>query len=448
MTDIIKTDYFNENSLKQLISDILLEAKKQGATSAEVDVAVNKGFSVSVRLGEVETVLYNQDKIIELTVYFGQACGSVSLSDSRPEAIQSAVRAACNIARFTDKDECNGLADKSLLAFNYPALDIYYPWTITVPEAIDMALQCEALSMEKDKRITNSEGVGISTIEVWNGYGNSNGFIGVTPCTRHEISSVLIATQDDEMQRDYSYTVACEAGMLDSIQTVAEQAVERTVRRLGGRQLSTRQVPVLFAAEEARGLIGLFLSGIAGGHIYRKTSYLVDHLGKTIFPKHITLDERPLLPKKLGSAAFDDDGVATRPNVFVRDGVLETYALSVYSAKKLQMTTTGNAGGMHNLYVSHGDKDFKGMLKTLDKGLLITEMMGNGVSLISGDYSRGASGFWVENGEIQYPVEEITVAGRMQDMFGNLVEVGNDIDTRGNVQTGSILIEQMTVAGN
>lgn len=448
MTDITKTDFFNTTSLALLMTAVLQEAERQGATSAEVDVAVNKGFSVSVRLGEVETVEYNQDKAVQVTVYFGKRSGSASLSDVRPEAIRSAVQAACNIARFTDEDEFAGLADKSLLAVNYPPLDLYYPWQISVPEAIEMALQCESIALKKDKRIVNSEGASLGTVEVWHGYANSNGFMGISPVTRHEMSAALIAKQGEEMQRDYSYTVACESSLLDNIEMVADKAVERTVRRLGARQLATCRVPVIFAAEEARSLLGHFLSAISGGNLYRKSSFLLDHLGKNIFPKHVKIDERPFLAKKLGSASFDDDGVATRNNVFIEEGILKSYCLGVYSARKLGMQTTGNAGGVHNLFINTSQKDLPALLKTMGKGLLITEMMGNGVNIVTGDYSRGVSGLWVENGEIQYPVEEITVAGRLQDMYANLVEVGSDVDARGNIQTGSILLEEMMVAGN
>lgn len=448
MSEIAQVDLFNQTTLEQLLSEILKEAARQGATSAEVDVAVNKGFNVMVRKGEVETVEYNQDKIIEVNVYFGKRCGSASMSDMRPEAIRSTVQAACNIARFTDEDEYSGLADKSLLAFQYPKTDIFYPWHISVAQAIELALECEAIALAKDKRITNSEGTSVSTIEVWHGYGNSHGFIGVCPVTRHEISNVLIATKGDEMQRDYSYTVACDAELLDSITDVANKAVERTVRRLGARRLPTCEVPVIFVAEEARGLLGHFVSAIQGGSLYRKSSFLLDHLDKRIFPRNIRIDERPHLPKALGSSPFDDDGVATRPNVFIEEGILRSYSLGAYSARKLGMQTTGNAGGVHNLFINTGNKDLPALLKTMGKGLLVTELMGNGVNLVTGDYSRGAAGFWVENGEIQYPVEEITIAGKLQDMYANLVDVGNDVDKRGNIQTGSILLENMMIAGD
>ncbi len=448
MSEIIQSNIFTQASLEQLIAHILHETKQQGATGAEVDVGVNKGFNVMVRMGEIETVEYNQDKIIEITVYFGKRSGSASISDIRPDAIKSAVQAACNIARFTDEDEFSGLAEKDLLAFNYQPIDLSYPWHLAVPKAIELARECEAIALAKDKRIENSEGVTVATSEAWSGYGNSHGFIGVYPVTRHEISCVLIAKKGEEMQRDYSYSVACDADSLDPIEEIANTAVERTLRRLGGQRLSTRHVPVVFAAEEARGLLGHFVGAISGGSLYRKSSFLLDHLGKSIFPKHITIDERPHLVKSLGSAPFDADGVTTRPNVFIDKGVLTNYCLSVYSAKKLGLQTTANGGGVHNLFISHGNKDLPALLKRMDTGLLVTELMGNGVNIVTGDYSRGASGFWIEKGEIQYPVEEITIAGKLPEMYANLVEVGNDIDQRGNIKTGSILLKEMMVAGD
>ena len=447
MSNLIQTE-FSQERITNLVSDILQEALDQGATSAEVDVGVNKGFVVTARKGDVESVEYNQDKVIEVTVYVGKRSGSASLSDLRPEAIRSAVQAACNIARFTDEDPYNGLADKDLLAFNYPSVDLCYPWDISVEQAIDMARECEAKAVVKDKRITNSEGATVSTISVLNAYGNTQGFIGAFPVTRHELSCVLIAKEGDDMQRDYSYTVACDPALLDSMDHVANEAAERTVNRLGSRRLSTCRVPVIFAAEQARSLLGHFLAAISGGNLYRKTSFLLDHLDKKVFPEFIRIDERPFLKKALGSSPFDDDGVATRPNVFIENGILKNYTLGMYSARKLGMQTTGNAGGVHNLFISTGKKDLSALLKSMGKGLLVTELMGHGVNIVTGDYSRGAAGFWVENGEIQYPVEEITIAGNLREMYGNLVEIGCDIDKRGNIQTGSILLDNMTIAGN
>jgi PmbA protein len=435
------------SQLQNLVSDILDETKKYGATSAEVDLGVNKGFSVTARKGDVESVEYNQDKSLDVTVYLGQRTGSASISDLRPESITSAILAARNIAKYTDEDPCAGVADKEELAFHYPALELAYPWDISVERAIEMAIECESKAFAKDKRITNSENVVVGTGQAWGVYGNTNGFVGMYSSTRHDISCVLIAKKGDNMQRDYYYTTSCDPTLLDSITDVAYRAVDRTVRRLGAKKLSTRKVPVIFAAEEARSLLGHFLSAISGSSLYRKSSFLLDSLNTKVFPDHISLQEQPHLAKALGSAPFDDNGVATRPNVFVDHGVVKNYVLGVYSARQLGMKTTGNAGGVHNLIINTGDKDLAALLKKMGTGLLVTELMGQGINLLTGDYSRGAGGFWVENGEIQYPVEEITVAGNLRDMYANMVEVGCDVDRRGNIQTGSILLDQMTVAG-
>ncbi len=434
--------------LKNIAADILKEAAKQGASDAEVDIGLNKGFSVTSRLGDVESVEYNRDKIIDITVYFGQRTGAASLSDLRMDAIQAAVQAACNIARFGDKDIYAGLAEKELLAFNYPELTLSFPWDVSVEQAIELTKQCEGIALSKDKRIKNSEGASLSTTAGWHVYANSRGFIGMYGATRHDVSCALIAEDKDKMQQDYSYTVSCDPTLLESIEWVAKTAAERTVRRLGAKRLSTRKVPVIFVAEEARGLLGHFVSAISGGSLYRKSSFLLDCLDKPIFPSHIQIDERPHLLKSLGSAPFDENGVATRPNVFIEQGILRNYCLSVYSARKLGMQSTGNAGGVHNLFINTGKKDLPALLKTMDTGLLVTDLMGQGINLVTGDYSRGATGFWVEGGEIQYPVEEITIAGNLRDMYAGIIEVGADVDKRGNIQTGSILIENMMVAGD
>lgn len=439
---------FNIETVKKMVSDVLAEATRQGASSAEVDVAINKGFTVTARKGDAESVEYNQDKVIDITVYFGQRTGSASISDFQTEAIRAAVQAACNIARFTDNDSCAGLAEKELLAFNYPSLELEFPWKISVEEAIQLACDCEAKALAKDKRVANSEGVTISTHDGWHAYGNTHGFIGFYPGTRHEISCVLIGKKGDEMQRDYYYTISADPHHLESVGAVADKAVERTVRRLGSRRLTTRRVPVIFAAEEARTLLGHFIAAISGGSLYRKSSFLLDYLGKSVFPSHIQIYENPHLSRSLGSAPFDEAGIATRPNVFIEKGVLQTYCLSIYSARKLGLEPTGNGGGVHNLFITHGNKSLPELLKTMGKGLLVTELMGQGVNIVTGDYSRGAAGFWVENGEIQYPVEEITIAGNLRDMFANLVEIGQDVDKRGNIQTGSILLDHMMVAGD
>jgi len=440
--------HLDQIAVKQLMEDILREAKTQGASSAEVGIGLNKGFSVTARERDVESIEYNQDKHIGITVYFGHRTGSASLSDIRPEAIREAVKAACNIAKFTDEDKYSGLADKAELGFHYPELPNHFAWPISVEHAAELAVECEQRALAKDKRIICSEGVTITTADGLHGYGNSNGFLGVYPSTTHEISCVLVAKQKDEMQRDYYYSVSVDPDELTPIGEIADLAVERTVRRLGSQRLSTRQTPVIYVAEEARGLLGHFVSAIQGSHLYRKSSFLLDHLGQMIFPETIDLYEQPHLPKALGSAPFDDNGVATRNNIFIEKGKLKSYSLGVYAARKLGLKTTANAGGVHNLFITTGQKNLAQLLKTMDTGLLITELMGQGVNLVTGDYSRGAAGFWVEKGVIQYPVEEITIAGNLKEMFKQIVEVGNDVDTRGNVRTGSILIENMMIAGH
>lgn len=439
---------FNIDNLETISQEILEEAKRQGADQAEVTIAANKGFTVSVHGGDVETIEYHRDKAIDITVFFDKRMGSATLSDLRPEALSDAVKAACYIAKFTDQDPASGLAEIDQLAFNYPELKLASHWHITVEQAIELGCQCEQEALDFDKRVIKAESLQVSTVDGWHIYSNSHGFRGAFPHTRHEISCILVAKQDEEMQRDYNYTVASDPSCLDNISAVARKAAERTVSRLGARNIKTIKTPVIFLAEEARSLLGHFFSAIKGGHLYRKSSFLLDHLGKQIFPTFMHMQENPHLAYALGSAPFDNDGVATRANVFVENGVLRSYALGVYSARKLGMTTTGNSDGVHNLMVTTGSKSLLELIKTMNKGLLITELMGQGVNLLTGDYSRGASGYWIENGEIKYPVQGITVAGKLQDIYRNIVEIGEDIDLRGNIRTGSILIEEMTVAGH
>ena len=436
-----------QTTLQTLVQDVLQSIVTQGATAAEVAVDTNKGFSVTAREGDVETVEYNQDKSMELTVFFDKRTGSASLSDFSKEAIDAAIHAACHIAKFTDNDPMSGLAEKEMLAFHYPTLDLSHPWALSVEEAMALAVQCEQIAKTHDKRILCAESVGVATTQGMHVYGNSQGFIGGFPYTRHDMSCVLVAKAGEERQRDYYYTVATHPENLESVETVARLAAERTVRRLGARALPTTKAPVLFIAEEARGLLGHFLSAISGGALYRKASFLQNHLGKQIFPSFMHLSERPHLSRALGSAPFDSDGVATRPNVFIDQGILQSYMLDVYTGRQLGMQTTGNAGGAHNVTPTMSDKNLPALLKEMQRGLLVTEIMGNGVNLVTGDYSRGIGGFWVEHGEIQFPVQEVTIAGNLRDMFANLACIGNDIDRRGNVHTGSILLAEMTIAG-
>jgi PmbA protein len=432
--------------LEQLVSDILVEAKAQGASAAEAGVSTDTGLSVTVRLGEVETVEHHRDKGAAVTVYFGKRKGTASTSDFSPRAIRESVAAACTIARYTAEDAYSGLADAELMATDIPDLDLCHPWPLSADQAVALAMETEAAG-RTDPRITNSEGATVTTYQGGRVYGNSHGFVGGYTATRHGNSCVLIAQQGVDMQRDYWYTVARDAAALETPQRVGAQAARRALQRLGARRVATAQVPVIFAAEVAGGLLSHFISAIRGGSLYRNASFLVDHLGKRVFPDFVHIHEQPHMKKAMGSAPFDDEGVTTRSRDFISGGELTSYVLDSYSARKLGMQTTGNAGGVHNLIIDPGPLDLDGLLEEMGTGLLVTELMGMGVNIVTGDYSRGASGFWVENGAVLHPVHEITVAGNLRDIFMGIRGVGSDVDTRGNIRTGSILIERMTVAG-
>ena len=434
--------------LQQGIEDLLKEAKRRGASAAEASVGSSAGIEVSVRLGEVETVEHTRDNGLGVTVYFGHRKGSASTSDLSPAALRDAVKAACDIARHTQDDPCARLAPPELMAgADLPDLDLYHPWDLGVDEAIAIACACEEAARAFDPRIVNSEGATLETHQGLHCYGNSHGFIGGFPTTRHSLSCAVVGQEGDAMQRDYWWTSARAVSDLDSPRSVGERAAERTVSRLGARRLGTRESPVLFRAEVATGLLRSLTSAIQGASLYRRASFLLDHLGERIFPEFVRIHEEPHLPRGLASAAFDGDGVATRPKDLVSEGVLRTYLLDAYSGCRLGLPTTGNAGGVRNLHIAMGERDRAGMLALMGTGLLVTELMGHGVNPVTGDYSRGAAGFWVENGEIQYPVEEITIAGNLKRMFAGLVAVGNDCDYPGSTRTGSWLIERMTIAG-
>lgn len=439
---------YSPDTLRALAGQVLDLAKAAGATAAETEVSEGMGQSVSVRKGEVETVEYNKDKGIGVTVYLGQCRGHASTSDFSRDALARTVDKALAIARYTAEDDCAGLADADLLAKHAPELDLFHPWDVSVDEAVEIARASEAAAFAVDKCITNSEGASVSTQAAQFVYANSLGFVGGYPTSRQSVSCVVIAEQGGAMQRDYWYTTARAAADLDAAAAVGRRAGERTVRRLNGRKLGTRQCPVLFEAPIATGLIASYVSAVSGGHLYRKSSFLLDSLGQQVFPAFVQIQERPFIAKGLASAPFDGEGVATRDRDVVKDGVVQGYFLSSYSARKLGMKSTGNAGGNHNLIVPSTGEDFEGLLKKLGTGLLVTELLGHGLNMVTGDYSRGAAGFWVENGEIAYPVEEITVAGNLKDMFKGIVAIGSDVETRGSRQVGSILIGNMTVAGD
>lgn len=441
------SDPFDSAKLKTVVDDLLNEAQSQGASAAEAGLSVESGLSVNVRMGEVETIEHNRDKALGITVYFGQRKGSASTSDFSPKAIKETVKAASDIARYTENDPYAGLPDKELMAKDIPDLELYHPWNVSAEQAIELAKASEDAARAEDKRISNSEGGSVSSHSGIRVYGNTLGFNNSYNTSRHSLSCTVIAGQDDAMQRDYWYSVNRDASKLESAEEIGKHAAQRTVARLDAKNMPTCQVPVIFKAEVARGLLSHLLSGIRGGAQYRKASFLLDHLDKQIFPENIRIDERPHIKSALGSAPYDHEGVITKAHDIVSGGVLKSYVLDSYAARRLNMQSTGNAGGIHNLFINHDDVSLEAMLKEMGKGLLITEVMGQGVNTVTGDYSRGASGFWVENGEIQYPVEEFTIASRLQDMFMGLQRVGNDLDLRSGVVTGSWLIDNMTVAG-
>lgn len=440
-------ELFNDQQLKSLAGDILQLAKKNGASEACVTIDANQGFSISARNQDVETVEYQQDKNVQVTVYFDHRVGVASTTDIRPQSLEQTVQAACHLAKYTDIDPCSGLPEPSELAMNYPEIPLSAPWELSVEEAIQKAIECERIALSQDTRLHAADNISISTSQSWHLNANSHGFIGYFPHTRHEMSCVMVAKSGEDMQRDYHYDMVCDPKALISIEELAKVAAQKTLDRLNARRIPTQRCPVILIAEEARGLIGNFFSAIHGGKIYRRSSFLLDKIGENIFPNWMTLQEKPHLPFALGSSPFDDDGVLTRDNIFVNQGKFMQYALCVYSARQLHLKSTGNAGGAHNVIVPHHNLSFSQLLKKMDRGLLVTEQMGSGVNYMTGDYSRGASGFWVENGEIQFPVHEITIAGNLLEMYQQIEAISNDVDIRGNIRTGSILLKEMTIAG-
>lgn len=424
-------------------------ARGLGASDAEAECSASVGQSVTVRLGEVETVEYNRDKALAVTVYFGQRRGNASTSDLSADSIRRTVEAACAIARHTAPDEAAGLPDAArLYRGEAPGLDLFHPWGLTVEEAIAAARETEAAARAVDARITNSEGATVSSWDADFVFANSLGFAGGFPSSRASIGCGVVATEGDSMQRDYWYSAERDPARLEAAAAVGRRAGERAVRRLGARRVATAEVPVLFEASVAGSLVGHFVSAASGSSLYRRSSFLVDAAGKPVFSPLVTIAEEPHLPGAMGSCWFDGEGVATQPRRIVDAGVLTGYFLSSYSARKLGLETTGNAGGSHNLVVAPGDEDFAGLVRAMGRGLVVTELMGQGVNPVTGDYSRGAVGFWVEGGEIRYPVEEVTIAGNLAQMYRAVAAVGRDVLVRGSRATGSILVERMTVAGH
>ena len=433
--------------LAGLAEDVIRRCRAAGASEVEVGASIDSGLNVGVRLGEVVTVEHSRDRGFGVTVYFGKRKGSASTADLAADSIAKTIEQACAIAKYTEEDPCAGLADPARLAQEFPDLDLWHPWRIDAADAIRLGIEIEDAG-RAHAGITNSEGASVQAGESLSVLATSAGFVGRERGTRHMLSCALIAGDDAGMQRDYWYESVRAVGDFGDPATIGRKAAERTLARLGARELSTRQAPVLFAPEVARGLIGHLISAVSGGALYRKASFLVDHAGKSILPDFVDIVEKPRLPRAQASGNFDGEGVATAESALVRAGVLERYVLGSYSARKLGLQSTGNAGGIHNLVVKTGADDFTAMLKKLGTGLLVTEVMGQGVSIVTGDYSRGASGFWVENGAIAYPVEGITIASNLRDMFTGIAAIGADIDPRSHILTGSILIERMTIAGS
>lgn len=436
-----------KNTFEACGETALKAAKKLGAHEAEISVAQNTGLTVSIRQHEIDTLEHQQDKGLVVTVYVDHCKGSASTSDFSDKAIKEAVNVAVDIARFTSKDEFSGLPAKDDIAWDYPSLDLYHPWEISAEDATELARECEVSALKFDKRITNSEGATLSSHDKVKLYANSHGFTGFYPSSSHSLSCSVIASDNEAMQRDHWHTISREPTFLQTPKEVGRYAAKRAVSRLNARQIPTGKYPVLFSPEMASGLIGHLVSALSGGNVYRKSSFLLDALETKIFPDWIHIYEQPHIMGAIGSAPFDSEGVKTTSRNIVTDGILRSFFLDSYSAKKLKMQSTGNAGGVHNLFVESGSLNLSGMLKKMDRGLFVTELMGQGINIVTGNYSRGAAGFWVENGKIQYPVEEITIADNLSSMFQNIISVGNDVDTRRNIRTGSILIEKMMVAG-
>jgi PmbA protein len=447
---VTATDFdvaYEQQQLEEKISRILSQAKKQGVSQIEVAASVSTGFSTTIRMGNVETLEHHRDKGFGLTVFLGQKQGSASTTDTSDSSLEATLEKAIHIARYTAEDPCNGLPEAELMAYDYPNLDLHHPWNITPSSVIDQLIACEAEAMALDKRLSNSEGASLSTSQGISVYGNHHGFIGKVPTSRHDVSLVLIAKEGQLMERDYSFTVSRDAADLKSYSEIAQEAAQKTLNRLNPRKLKTQKAPIIFHREIAAGLLNTFFSAIRGGNLYRRSSFLLDSLGQKIFPDFIHFHENPLLPKALGSAPFDAEGVVTSARDIVKEGIVQGYILSSYSARKLGMKTTGNAGGIHNVDVAVHPLSFEDLLKKMDRGFLVTEVMGQGVNLVTGDYSRGAAGFWVENGEIQYPVSEVTISGNLKEMYRDILAISNDIEKRSTIRTGSILLEKMMIAG-
>ena len=435
--------------LQDIAAFALAEARRQGASQYEIDASLSQGLGTTVRLGEVDTIEYQRDRGLAVTVYFGKRKGSASTADLGREAVRATVEMACAIAPYTAEDPYAGLVEPEYLAREIPDLDLDHPWGLAAEDAIAIARRCEQAGRAVDPRISNSEGASVSSQRHTGVYGNSLGFLAGFSGTSHSVSCSLIAQEGEQMQRDYWFTTARDPADLDGAESVGITAGKRALARIGARKLTTRKAPVLFSPDMARGLYRHFIGAIRGPSQYRKASFLLNAAGEQIFPAFLQMRERPHIPKGLASAPFDDEGAATRDRELVQNGILQGYVLGSYSARRLGLTTTGNAGGIHNLIVEASGEApaYDALLRRMGTGLLVTELMGQGVNGVTGDYSRGASGFWIEGGAVAYPVHEITIAGNLRDIYRNIDALGGDVDPRGSIRCGSVLIAEMTIAG-
>lgn len=435
------------DQLLDIAAQSISYAKQQGIDAADVSISKEQGFSVSSRKSDIETIEYHQEQGFAITVYNAQKTGSASTTSLNIADIKSAVDKAVSITDYTHADPYGGLPEKDLLAFDYPDLDLYHPWDIDPTQAAQMAIACENISREQDPRITDSEGASVCTYDGVSVYANTLGFTGACRSSYHSLSCQVVVKDGDDMERDSEYTVARDPADLLDAAIIGKQAAKNTLMRLKARKIKTQQCPVIFHHTQAKSLLGAFIGAISGSSLYHKNTFLLDHLGKPVFSDHVHIYQEPHLLKAMGSRPFDHEGVRNMRRDFIKDGVLESYVLGSYSARRLGMQSTGNSGGVFNLSINHSELSFSDLLKEMGTGLLVTELFGQGVRLITGDYSKGAFGFWVENGEIQYPVSEITVAGNLKDMYRGIVAIANDVDRRGNVRTGSMLLNKMTIAG-
>ena len=437
----------SEQDIQNLAASALAKAKALNCTEAEVGVRAGQGMTVTARNAELEALEHHQDKSLSITVYKNGSKGSAGTTDFSEQSLTQTVTAAADIAGQSEADEHAGLLEPQFLAEQIPDLDLYHEWNVSNEKLIELALECDASAKEVDQRIEQVDDTSVNYYRGMSAYANSNGFSGSYRASRYGLSCVVVADADGAMQRGYWYTSARDAEDLQDHKAIGAIAGQRTVDKLGARKIATEKVPVIFEAPVASGLFSHFISGISGGSLYRKASFLLDSKGQQVFPDFVTVDEQPHLPKGIGSAPYDSEGGKTQQRLIVDRGVVQDYVLSAYSARRLGLQPTGNAGGVHNLLVSHGELSFNQLISSMGRGLIVTDLMGFGINMVTGDYSRGASGFWVENGEIAFPVEEITVAGNLAEMFKQIVEIGNDVDRRGGIQSGSVLIESMTVAG-